>query len=103
MRNRLTERLWNRDFILSTIAGFFSAMVLYSAMTTMAVFSAETLGASESMAGLAASIVMIGGVFGPPLGIFLADRFSYNALWGADFGFALAALAIFAVVRIRKP
>jgi len=188
----MTERLWNRDFVLSTIAGFFSAMVLYSTMTTMAVFSAEKLGVSESMAGFVASIVMIGGVFGrlysgrfldrigrrritllsavlsagmcllyfipaplpvllliclahgvilgvlhnsmaifvidfipparraegigiftlnfvlaiafgPPLGIFLADRFSYNALWWANFGFALAALAIFAIVRIRKP
>jgi MFS family permease len=58
------EKLWTRNFTLAFIAGFFTTMVVYSFITTMAVYSMDVYGASEGLAGLTASIAMIGGILG---------------------------------------
>ena len=58
------EKLFNRDFILITIGGFFSALVVYSFLTTLAVYSMKTFGIGEGLAGFTASITMIGSIIG---------------------------------------
>jgi len=58
------ENLWNKDFILTMLTGFLSAMVLYATMTTMAAYSMERLSVSEGMGGFASSISMFGGILG---------------------------------------
>jgi MFS family permease len=59
-----TNALWTKDFILITLTGLFSALVFYTGLTTMAVYSGVTFSVNESLAGLAASIFVIGCVFG---------------------------------------
>ena len=58
------ERLWARDFILTIVSGFFAYMVLYSILTTMAVYATEKYGVSEGLAGFTASIAMAGSIAG---------------------------------------
>ena len=58
------EKLWNRDFTLITLAGFFAALVVYTLLTTMAVYSMRTYGIGEGLAGFAASSIMIGSITG---------------------------------------
>jgi MFS family permease len=59
-----TNALWTKDFILITLTGLFSALVFYTGLTTMAVYSGVTFGVNESLAGLAVSIFVIGCLFG---------------------------------------
>jgi MFS family permease len=60
-----SQKLWTKDFVLTTLSGLFSAMVFYITMTTLAVYAAKTfVGISASVAGLTASIFVIGSVVG---------------------------------------
>jgi MFS family permease len=61
------ERIWTKNFILTTLAGLFSALVFYVLLTTLAVYSILEFDVTESMAGLAASIFLIGSVIGRAL------------------------------------
>lgn len=58
------QKLWTKDFILSSFAGFFSAMVLYITTTTFALYAAKTFQVNAGMAGLTASVFVIGSVLG---------------------------------------
>jgi len=58
------EKLWNRDFTLITIAGFFAALIVYTLMTTLAVYSMQTFGTGKGLAGFTASVTMIGSIAG---------------------------------------
>ena len=58
------EKLWTREFILVTISLFFAALVQYSLLTTLAVFSMRSFGVSEGLAGFTASIAMFGSIIG---------------------------------------
>jgi MFS family permease len=60
----IPQRIWTKDFIFTTLTGLFSALVFYITLTTMAAYSRVTFGVTESLAGLAASIFVIGCVFG---------------------------------------
>ncbi|WP_327078398.1 MFS transporter [Bacillus sinesaloumensis] len=56
-------KLWTKDFIIMFFTSFFIALVYFLLVTTMAVYAIQQFKASESMAGLAASIFVIGAVF----------------------------------------
>ena len=58
------DRLWTIDFTLAVIAGFFLGMLVHSFITTMAVYSMNSFGASEGVAGFTASIAMVGAIAG---------------------------------------
>lgn len=53
-------KLWTKDFILYFFASLFNALTFYTLLTTMAVYAIEAFLASESTAGLASSIFVIG-------------------------------------------
>jgi len=57
------SKLWTKDFIIMFFTTFFITLVYFLLVTTMAVYAIEQFKASESMAGLAASIFVIGAVF----------------------------------------
>ncbi|MDR3270950.1 MAG: MFS transporter [Peptococcaceae bacterium] len=63
-QERVSERIWTRDFTLSTVSGLFAAMIMYMTMTTFAVYAQTAFGTTKSLAGLAASIFVIGSVLG---------------------------------------
>ena len=54
------ERLWSKDFVLAMGVSFFVGMVFYMLMTTLALYAVEQFAASESQAGLAASMFIVG-------------------------------------------
>ena len=56
-------KLWTKDFIIMSSTSFFISLVYFLLMTTLAVYAIQQFSASESMAGLAASIFVIGAVF----------------------------------------
>ncbi|MCL2112221.1 MAG: MFS transporter [Clostridiales bacterium] len=74
------ERLWNRNFILAMLTGGFAAMVMYTLITTMAVYSMNTFGVSEGMAGFISSIAMLGGIFGRLFAANYMDRIGRRKL-----------------------
>lgn len=54
------ERLWTRDLVLAAMANFAIATVFYLLMTTMAVYAIDRFSASDTTAGLASSMFVIG-------------------------------------------
>lgn len=54
------QPLWSRNFILAILAQFFIGTVFYLLITTMALYAVEQFRASESAAGLASSIFVLG-------------------------------------------
>lgn len=60
MQRMEQERIWTKDFVLLLASNFFVALNFYLLMTTMAVYAIQQFRASESNAGLAASIFIIG-------------------------------------------
>lgn len=54
------SKLWTKDFVLFLCANFFIALTFYLLMTTLAVYAIDEFDASQSEAGLAASIYVIG-------------------------------------------
>lgn len=53
-------QLWTKDFVLYFFANLFNALTFYTLLTTMALYAIESFAASESTAGLASSIFVIG-------------------------------------------
>lgn len=59
-----SQKLWTKNFILATLSGLFAALVFYITMTTLAMYAVVSFQASASIAGLVASIFVLGGVIG---------------------------------------
>ena len=56
----MKQPLWTKDFILFIGSNFFVSLNFYILVTTMALYSMEQFNASDSEAGLASSIFIIG-------------------------------------------
>ena len=56
----MKQPLWTKDFILFIGSNFFVSLNFYILVTTMALYSIEQFQASESEAGLASSIFIVG-------------------------------------------
>ncbi|WP_019240792.1 MULTISPECIES: MFS transporter [Bacillus] len=54
------ERLWTKDFLIVASANFFLFLSFYLLMVTISVYAVDEFGASQSLAGLASSIFIIG-------------------------------------------
>lgn len=58
----MKQPLWTKDFLLFISSNFFICMNFYLLMTTMMLYTLQQFSASESLAGLASSIFVIGAV-----------------------------------------
>lgn len=56
-------KIWTKDFIFLLMSNFLVALNFYLLMTTMAVYAIDQFHATESSAGLVASIFVIGALF----------------------------------------
>ncbi|SDH97862.1 Predicted arabinose efflux permease, MFS family [Alteribacillus persepolensis] len=54
------EQLWTKDFIITSVVNFFMMFAVFLLLVTMAPYATETFQASSSIAGLSASIFIIG-------------------------------------------
>lgn len=57
------KKIWTKDFIILLISNFFIAITFYLLMTSMALYAVQQFQSSQSSAGLAASIFIIGALF----------------------------------------
>ena len=55
-----TSKLWTKDFIIMSVSTFFGGLTFYLLITTLTVYAIEEFNASQSMAGLASSIFVVG-------------------------------------------
>lgn len=55
-----TTKLWTKDFIIMSVSTFFGGLTFYLLITTLTVYAIEEFNASQSMAGLASSIFVVG-------------------------------------------
>lgn len=62
------EKLWTKDFIFASVVNFALMLSMYLLLVTMATYSIQEYGATVSMAGLAASIFVIGSLVGRLIG-----------------------------------
>ncbi|WP_066066846.1 MFS transporter [Neobacillus soli] len=64
----MKEKLWTKDYIGILVTNFFLMLTFYLLMVTISVFAANEFGATESQAGLASSIFVIGALVGRIIG-----------------------------------
>lgn len=96
--NETTVRLWTKDFIIFATANFFIALTFLLLMTNMAVYAMEEFKASQSNAGLASSIFIIGTlVFRIFAGRYIEKIGRKRLLFGGLFLFLVATLLYFVV------
>lgn len=57
------SKLWTKDFIIITLTAFLIFLTFYLLMTTLTLYSIEQFNASQTAAGFAASIFVIGSLF----------------------------------------
>lgn len=57
------SKLWSKDFTIITAATFFVYMTFYLLTTTLTVYAIKQFNASQSQAGLASSMFIIGALF----------------------------------------
>ncbi|SDN67664.1 MFS transporter [Bacillus sp. OK048] len=54
------SKLWTKEFIIMSVSTFFGGLTFYLLITTLSVYAIEEFNASQSMAGLASSIFVVG-------------------------------------------
>lgn len=91
-------KLWTKDFVILSITNFFVSLVLYLLLTMMTVYAVAQFRASESMAGLASSIFVIGAVFSRLFaGKYLEIIGRKKMLYGSLILFLVSSLSYIAV------
>lgn len=58
----MSTKIWTKDFSLAVLVNAFVALVFYVLMSAVTLFAVEQFAASETMAGLASSMFVIGSV-----------------------------------------
>lgn len=68
------SKLWTKDFFMVSVSNFLLFISFYILMVTLAVYAIESFHASQSMAGLASSIFVLGAVLVRPVAGKIIDR-----------------------------
>lgn len=102
------SKLWTKDFIIISCINFFTHIVFYILMTTMALYVTEEFHTNQSIAGLAVGIFVLASLAARVvIGKYLDTVGRKKALIGAlilfviamGFHFAAASLALLMVIR----
>ena len=72
--------LWTKDFLMVSLSNFLLFISFYILMVTLAVYSIERFHASQSMAGLASSIFVLGAVLVRPIAGKMINRIGKKKL-----------------------
>ena len=73
-------RLWTKDFLMVSISNFLLFISFYILMVTLAVYSIDKFHASQSEAGLASSIFVLGAVMVRPIAGRMIDKIGKKKL-----------------------
>jgi len=99
--SKAKPKLWTKDFIIISVANFFVALTFFLLITNLAVYAIEEFNASQSKAGLASSIFIIGAlVFRLFAGKYIERIGRKKMLFGGLSLFLLAMLLYFAVENL---
>lgn len=100
--NQAKPKLWTKDFVIISAANFFVALTFFLLMTNIAVYAIEEFNASQSKAGLASSIFIIGALlFRLFAGKYMESIGRKKMLFGGLFLFLCATLLYFAVANLN--
>lgn len=89
----MKQPLWTKDFVLFIGSNFFVSLNFYILVTTMALYSIEQFQASESQAGLASSIFIVGALIARIFAGALIEKIGRKKM--LYFGLALFLVATF--------
>lgn len=96
------SQLWTKEFINIFIVNFFVALIFYLLMTTLSVYAVNQFHASQSEAGLAASMFVIGALFARLFaGKYIEVIGRKKLLNGSMFLFVLSTLLYFPVENLH--
>lgn len=87
--------LWTKNFVFGTLVNFLLMLNYYSLMVVITDFSMKTYGAPAAMAGLAASIFIIGALVARVLSGFVMDRIGRKRVLVAGIAVEAAASALY--------
>ena len=100
--DKTKSKLWTKDFIIFSSANFFVFLTFYLLMTTLTVYAIDEFRASQSKAGLASSIFVIGACASRLFaGKFIETIGRKKLLFGGLFLFLLATLFYFTVENLN--
>ncbi|WP_237562796.1 MFS transporter [Bacillus dakarensis] len=95
-------KLWTKDFIFISVTSFFVALTFYMLMTTLTVYAVEQFQASQSKAGLASSIFVIGAVFSRLFaGKYIEVIGRKRLIYGSLLLFLISTLLYFTVTNLN--
>ena len=91
-------KLWTKDFIIMSASTFFVGLTFYLLVTTLTVYAVEEFNASQSMAGLASSIFIVGALVSRLFaGKYIEIIGRKKMLYGGMFLFLIVMLLYFIV------
>ena len=91
-------KLWTKDFIIISATTFFVALTFYLLMTTITIYAIEQFHASQSQAGLASGIFVIGALLSRLLaGKYMEVFGRKKVLFGSLLMFLMATLLYFPI------
>ncbi|WP_394233500.1 MFS transporter [Niallia oryzisoli] len=87
------HKLWTKDFIMVSVSNFLLFISFYILMVTLAVYSIDKFHASQSKAGLASSIFVLGAVIVRPIAGKMIERVGKKRL-------LLLGLSLFLIIML---
>ncbi|WP_323704028.1 MFS transporter [Mammaliicoccus sp. Dog046] len=64
MSDHIKKPIWTKDFIFNFVISFFIFLSMYLLLVTVGGYSKDTFGASDSLAGLASGLFIVGSLIG---------------------------------------
>jgi predicted MFS family arabinose efflux permease len=96
------SKLWTKDFIIMSISTFFGGLTFYLLITTLSVYAIEEFNTSQSMAGLVASIFVVGALVSRLFaGKYIEIIGRKKMLYGGLFLFLMMMLLYFIVENLN--
>ena len=96
------SKLWTKDFIIMSASTFFGGLTFYLLITTLTVYAVEEFNASQSMAGLASSIFVVGALVSRLFaGKYIEIIGRKKMLYGGLFLFLIVMLLYFIVENMN--
>jgi MFS family permease len=92
-------KLWTKNFIMVSLSNFLLFISFYTLMVTLAVYSIDKFHASQSEAGLASSIFVLGAVLVRPIAGKMIDRAGKKKLLLFGLGLFLVMMVLYFLVN----
>jgi MFS family permease len=103
-----TQKIWNKRFILLTLANFLMCITYYAVISTLPIYLVSDLHAGEKEVGLVLASYIVASIMVRPFGGYILDRFGRRTvyiisllLYSVLFGGYLVATSIPVIIVLR--